>query len=141
MVKTYLVSGASWLAEVEIENIEDLTPDQVRFEACTRALEAHFGMRDDIEISRHPPIKLTKEQRSEDQIHSALVDLLTTELETGCGVGVLLCVMDDKDPEEYKEGEDHEWYMNSKSILENVGVPKLVKKFNEKYPDKKKKGS
>jgi hypothetical protein len=39
-----------------------------------------------------------------------------------------------------KDGPE-EWYINSKSILENVGVPNLVKRFDEKYPTKKTKDS
>ncbi len=141
MVKTYLVSGASWLAEVEIQNAEDLSIDDIKIEACTRALEAHFGKRNDVLYSKHSPFKLTEDEKKKDELHAVLVDLITTELETGCGVGTLLCVMDTQDPSTYKEGEDHEWYVSSKAILENVGIPTLIQKFDEKYPNKKKKVS
>jgi hypothetical protein len=138
MTKTYLVAGANWVAEVELANVETLSADDIRMEAATRAVEAKFGKRKDIAINQHPPISLSKQQKKENELHASLVELLTEELETGCGIGMLLCIMDNQDPDTYKEGEDHEWYVSSKSILENVGVPSLVERFNKKYPDKKK---
>ena len=68
-------------------------------------------------------------------------ELLTTELEPGCGIGMLLCIMDNQDPDTYPANEDHEWYVSSKTILENIGYPTLVKTFDVKYPNKKKKTS
>lgn len=141
MNKTYIVAGSNWIAEVPLTNIEHLSQDEIKTEVCTRAVERHFGKRTDLTYLQHPPIKLTEEQKNEDQLHVALVKLLTDELEKGCGVGMLLCIMDNQDPDTYDTNEDHEWYINSKTILENVGIPSLVDVFNKKYPDKKKKGS
>ena len=137
MTKTFLVAGSTWVAEVNIENAEALPPNTLKIEAMTRAVEAHFGKRDDIEITRHEPIVIPEDKRETDELHTALVDLLSEELEPGCGIGMMLCIMDNQDPATYKSGEDHEWYMSSKVVLENVGMPELVKRFNEKYPDKK----
>lgn len=142
MTKTYLVTGATWIAEVTLNNIEDLTINQIQLEACTQAVERHFGKRIDIPYQKlDTPLCLTEEQRKEDELHAAIVDLLTNELEPGCGIGMLLCVMDNRDPDGVSNDEDDEWYINSKSILENVGCPSLVKRFNEKYPKKKKRKS
>lgn len=137
MEKTYIVAGANWIAEVELTDIEHLSKDEIQLEACTRAVERHFGKRTDIPYQKHPPITLTPSQKKQDELHAALVQLLTDELEPGCGIGVLLCVMDNQDPDTYDANEDHEWYINSKTILENVGIPSLISTYNKKYPSKK----
>ena len=136
MTKTFLVAGASWVAEVELTDTESL-PQSLQMEAATRAVEARYGMRSDIPVYLHSPIKLTKSQKNADELHASLVTLLTDELVKGCGIGCLLCVMDNSEEAKQKPDEDHEWYINSKSVLENVGVPKLVERFIEKYPVKK----
>lgn len=128
MTRTFFVAGSNWISEVDIDT-EHLTQEQIKIEAATRAVEQHFGKRNDILYQNNVPFIPTEEQRKEDELHTALIDLLTEELEEGCGIGVLLCIMD-------RDGTD-EWYINSKSILENVGIPYLVKRFDEKYPTKK----
>ncbi len=122
--KTYVVAGVNWIAKVEIA---DSFSDCPQTEAATRAVEALYGMRKDIKIQKHKA-KITKNQRK-DGVTSALFDLLTDELTEGCRVGCLLAISNGID----------EWFISSKVILENVGVPKLVAIFNEKYPDKKEK--
>lgn len=139
MTKTFIISGSNWIAEVDIENSEDLTQDQIHLEACTRAVEQHFGKRKDIRYKKFDKILLTEKEKQEDQLHAALVELITTELEEGCGIGSILCIMDNGDPDTFIEGEDYEWYVNSKKILENAGIPNLVEVFNKKYPEKKSK--
>jgi hypothetical protein len=135
MMKNFIVAGSNWVAEVDLTDCQDLQPSTLQMEAATRAVEALFGKRDDVPIYKRAPIKLTASQKKQDELHAALIELLTDELDTGCGIGCLLCVMDNQDPATYKKGEDHEWYISSKAILENVSVPKLVKRFDEKYPD------
>lgn len=136
MMRIFFVAGANWVSEVELDT-EFLSVDEIKTEAATRAVEQHLNRRDDIPYRSHPPIQLTEEEREQNQLHAALVDLITDELEEGCGIGMLLCIMDNRDPNNMPKGEDSEWYISSKSILENVGVPSLVKRFNEKYPVKK----
>lgn len=136
MTKSYLVAGANWIAELDIAT-EHLTDDDIKMEVATRAVEAHFGKRSDVLYKKHTKIKLSGKQKKAETLHTALIELLTEELEKGCGIGMLLCIMDKKDPKTYKKGEEHEWYISSKPILENVGVPALVQRFNEKYPDQK----
>lgn len=136
MTRTFLVAGANWVSEVELDT-EHLTTEQIKLEAATRAVEQHFGKRNDLPYQRHDPINLTAEDRAEDELHACLVDLLTEELEEGCGIGMLLCIMDNRDPDIVPKGEDSEWYISSKSILENVGIPSLIRQFDEKYPVKK----
>jgi hypothetical protein len=133
MTKTFLIAGSNWVSEVELDT-EHLTLEQIKLEAATRAVEQHFGKRDDIPYQRHEPITLTEEDRKKDELHACLVDLLTEELEKGCGIGMLLCIMDNRDPNTIPKNEDSEWYISSKLILENVGIPSLVKRFDEKYP-------
>ena len=140
MDKIYVVAGANWVAQIDLSDF-DPTGSNVYVEACTRAVEAKFGTRKDIPIQYHTPIALTLKQRTSDAMHASLVDLMTDEIEPGCGIGALLCIMDTVDPESFKDGEEHEWFMSSKLILENAGVPKLVEKFNVKYPTKKKDGA
>lgn len=136
MTRTFFVAGTNWVSEVELDT-EHLTVDQIKLEAATRAVEQHFGKRHDIPYLKHNPITLTDEQRKSDELHSALIDLMTEELEEGCGIGMLLCIMDNRQSKDIPKGEDSEWYISSKSILENVGIPSLVKRFDEKYPVKK----
>jgi hypothetical protein len=128
MMRTFFIAGTDWISEVNIDT-EHLTQEQIKVEAATRAVEQHFGKRNDMSYQNHEPFILTEEEREQDQLHTALIDLMTEELEEGCGIGMLLCIMDKDGPEE--------WYINSKAILENVGVPHLVKRFDEKYPAKK----
>lgn len=136
MTRTFFVAGANWVSEVELDT-EHLTVEQIKQEAATRAVEQHFGKRNDIPYKQHDPIKLTIEERAEDELHAVIVDLLTDELEEGCGIGMLLCIMDNRNPNDVPKGEDIEWYISSKSILENVGIPSLIRRFDEKYPVKK----
>lgn len=136
MTRTFFVAGTNWVSEVELDT-EHLTVDQIKLEAATRAVEQHFGKRHDIPYLKYDPITLTNEQRKSDELHSALIDLMTEELEEGCGIGMLLCIMDNRQSSDVPKGEDSEWYISSKSILENVGIPSLVKRFDEKYPVKK----
>jgi len=129
MLKTYLVAGASWVAEIDLENTDNTSEDNLKIEAASRAVEAHIGRRPDILVDRHSPISLTKDEKelSENELHAALVELLTTEIDIGCGIGALLCIMD-------STNEQNESFISSKIILENVGIPRLIQKFNEKYP-------
>lgn len=136
MTRTFFVAGSNWISEVELDT-EHLTVEQIKQEAATRAVEQHLGKRNDIPYVKHDPISLTDDERESDTLHATLIDLLTEELEKGCGIGMLLCIMDNRDPNSIPKGEDSEWYIASKSILENVGVPSLVKRFDEKYPVKK----
>lgn len=136
MTRTFFVAGANWVSEVELDT-EHLTVEEIKMEAATRAVEQHFGRRNDIPYKNHDTVVLTEEERESDPLHTAIIDLLTTELEEGCGIGMLLCIMDNRNPNDIPKGEDSEWYIASKSILENVGVPALVKRFDEKYPVKK----
>lgn len=136
MTKTFSVAGANWVSEVKLDT-EHLTIEEIKQEAATRAVERHFGKRFDIPYQCYTPISLTEEERNENELYATLVDLLTDELEEGCGIGMLLCIMDGKHSEETKEDNDNEWYITSKTILENVGIPSLVKRFDEKYPVKK----
>jgi hypothetical protein len=135
MVKNFIVAGSNWVAEVDLTDYEDIPSSTIQMEAATRAVEALFGKRDDISIFKHDPPKLTPLQKKQDELHAALIELLTDELDSGCGIGCLLCVMDNQNPATYKKGEDHEWYISSKAVLENVSIPKLVQRFDEKYPD------
>ena len=135
MTKSFIVAGATWLAEVDIENAENIAENEIKVEAITRAVEAHFGKRKDIQIHKNKKIKPNKKDK--DTLHNTLIQLLTDELEPGCGVGMLFCIMDNQDPATYKEGEEHEWYMASNQVLANAGMHKLVNRFNMKYPDKK----
>lgn len=136
MTRTFFVAGSNWVSEVELDT-EHLTVDEIKMEAATRAVEQHFGRRNDIPYKNHDPIILTEKEREQDPLHAAIIELLTTELEEGCGIGMLLCIMDNREPNTIPKGEDSEWYIASKNILENVGVPSLVKRFDEKYPMKK----
>jgi hypothetical protein len=136
MMRTFFVAGSNWVSEVEL-NTEHLTVEQIKLEAATRAVEQHLGRRQDIPYRNHDPIVLTEEERNENPLHAAIIELLTTELEEGCGIGMLLCIMDNRCPDDIPKGEDSEWYISSKSILENVSVPFLVSRFDEKYPVKK----
>jgi hypothetical protein len=136
MTKTFFVAGANWVSQVELDT-EHFTTEQIKLEAATRAVEQHLGKRHDIPYLKHDPITLTDEQRKSNELHSALMDLLTEELVEGCGIGMLLCIMDNRASDSIPKGEDSEWYISSKNILENVGVPSLVKRFDEKYPVKK----
>jgi hypothetical protein len=131
---SYFVVGSNWVGEVTIENPEDIPQDIIRLEAATRAVEARYGKRNDVRFEEHKP-ELTCENAG---VSNTLIELMTDELEEGCGVGMLICVMDN-DPEAESDPENHEWYLSSKLILENVGVPKLVDKFNRKYPKNPKK--
>lgn len=133
MTRTFFVAGSNWVSEIELDT-EHLTTEQIRVEAATRAVERHFGKRNDIPYVTHNPISLTDDERESDTLHAALIDLLSEELEKGCGIGMLLCIMDNRDPNSIPKGEESEWYISSKPILENVGVPSLVKRFDEKYP-------
>lgn len=135
MIKTYTVTGVNWTAEVNIDNLDSVVDSDFHVEAATRAVEARFGKRSDISISYHKPIKLTKKQKNQFELQAALFELLTEELVDGCGIGNLLCVID-TEPNGLKQL-DNEWYVSSKLILANAGIPKLVNRFNEKYPDGK----
>lgn len=123
--KTYLVAGANWIAEVELEDVENFDIDTIKTEAATRAIEGLFKKRFDIPINHHEPI-----QPDGDELHDALIGLLTTELELGCGVGSLLCIIEPDDVEQHTEHQ--EWYISSKEILQNVGLPHLVEIFDQK---------
>jgi hypothetical protein len=135
MTKKFYVTGANWSAYVDLSTYDHLTDSQLIYEACTQGLEQHIGKRTDVLYNAHKAITLTDEQKTENPLYAALVDLITTEISPNCGVGALLCVMEDV--ENPKDGKDHEWYINSKSILENVGIPSLVSIYDEKYPQMK----
>ncbi len=138
MTKNYLVAGANWSSQVEIENSESYTDTSIQIEAATRAIEAKLGKRNDINIIHHEPISLTDEQKEQDPLHASLVGLLTDELEIGCGIGMLLCIMDTQNTDTYDSDEPHEWYISSKSVLENMSNQSLVNVFDKKYPNLKK---
>lgn len=136
MTRTLLVAGTNWVSKVELDT-EHLTVEEIKMEAATRAVERHFGRRNDIPYIKHDPIKLTKKERDKNELHATLIDLMTNELETGCGIGMILCIMNTRNTNDIPKGEDSEWYISSKMVLENVGVPSLIKRFNEKYPVEK----
>jgi hypothetical protein len=137
MTKTFIVTGANWTAKVDLGDYESLPTSDLQTEAATRAVEARYGKRSDVDITYHKPIKMNKKDRNQYELTAALIDLITDELQDGCGVGNLLCVID---PTINKgSGDDGEWYISSRVILANAGVPKLIERFNEKYPDKKQK--
>ncbi len=132
MIRTFSVAGSNWVSKVELDT-EHLTIEETKLEAATRAVERHLGKRFDLPYEKYRPISLTEEESKNNELHAAVVELLTEELEEGCGIGMFLCIMDDLNT----NSEDNEWYISSKNILENVGVPSLVKRFDEKYPVKK----
>lgn len=133
MTKTFLVAGSNWIAEVSLSDIDHLPPESLQIEAATRAVESLYGKRKDITIQRHKPIKLTKKQKKDNALQASLIELLTTELQPGCGIGMLLCIWETQNSDE----KDQEYYINSKSVLENVGIPKLIDVFEKKYPKQK----
>lgn len=124
-MKQYVVAGVDWFAEVDLS---DYNLDSPQTEAATRAVESLIGKRKDIKIHKHKS-KLPKKFKNE--LNTALFGLLQDELTKGCRIGILLAISDG----------ENEWYVNSKVILENVGLPKLVDVYNVKYPDKKEKTS
>ena len=87
---SYFVVGSNWVGEVTIENPEDIPQDIIRLEAATRAVEARYGKRNDVRFEEHKP-ELTCENAG---VSNTLIELMTDELEEGCGVGMLICVMD-----------------------------------------------
>lgn len=134
MMRNFVVSGTNWMSQINI-NTDDIPADQLLMEVATRAVERHFRKRSDVFYKTHDPICLTKEERAEDEFKAILVDLLTTELEEGCGIGTMIFIMDCRD--DISENEDSEWFISSKPVLENVGIPSLIQKFIEKYPIEK----
>lgn len=132
MTRTYVIAGATWVAYVPID-IEQLSMEQIKLEACTRAVEAFLKKRSDIEVIPTGFTKNQEELSEADEMHKALIELMTTELEPGCGIGTVLCIID-KEP---LEGVESEWFVNSKLVLENVGESRLVNVFTEKYPYRK----
>lgn len=126
--KKFVVAGVNWIAEVDLPDFDFESPQT---EAATRAVEALYGKRNDITIEPYKPIKLTKKQKEKNELQSALIELLSDELVSGCRIGMLLCIADTSD-------KNNEWYISSKDVLENVGVPKLIEVFNKKYPTNKK---
>ncbi len=138
MIKTYIVAGANWSVVVPIDNVDDLSLENLQLEVATRGVEAKLGKRTDIVIEDHSPIITTDLQRQTHELHCAMVELMTDELVPGCGIGMLVCVMDNDKPEEFKAGENHEWFISSKLILENIGVNHLIGEFNKRYPVEKK---
>ncbi len=138
MIKTYLVAGSNWSAVVPIDNVDDLSMENLQLEVATRAVETKLGKRHDIAIDDHVPIVTTDLQRKNHELHCALVELMTDELIPECGIGMLICVMDNDKPEEFKAGETHEWFISSKLILENIGMTHLIREFDKRYPMEKK---
>jgi hypothetical protein len=136
MTRTFIVAGSNWVSEVELDT-EHLTHEQIKVEAATRAVERHFGKRFDLPYQKHQPLTLSEEVRNSDELHATLVDLLTNEIEEGCGIGMLICIMDECQDHVIEGENNSEWWISSKNILENVGIPSLVKRFDEKYPVKK----
>lgn len=133
MIKNYLVAGVNWVAEIPLEIEKEDSIDAIKLEACTRAIEARVGKRNDIVIKEMEPMVLSDGEKSENPIRAALIQLFTTELVIGCGIGAFLCVMEDKINGEDIEG-NREWYVSSKTIFENAGIPKMVESFNKQYP-------
>jgi hypothetical protein len=129
MTKKYLVHGSNWTAEVEIPNAEVFNEDQLPMEAATRAVEAMLDKRQDIDVSEFVPKKLSKKEKAQDEMFAAIWELLTEELEPGCGIGMLLGITDITDGKK-----DEPRFINSKKIMENVGIPSLVDIFDAKYP-------
>ena len=138
MIKSFIVAGSNWNVAVDLSDVDNLNQEELKVEACTRAVERHLEKRTDLPYSQHDVIKLTKKQKQKDQLHATIIELLSEELKPGCGIGMLLCIIKN-DGTPLKENEDNEWYISSKNILENVGRPDLVEVFNKKYPDKKQK--
>jgi hypothetical protein len=125
MTKTYIVAGANWIAEVELPDVENFDIEMIKTEAATRAVEALFKKRFDIPVNQYD----RGDVDPEGELNEALLELLTEELEPGCGIGVLLCIMN---VEGENTDEHQEWYISSKEILQNVGLPHLVKRYDEK---------
>lgn len=134
MIKKYIVAGANWTAKVSFEDTLGVVKD-IPYEIATRAVEAFFNKRSDIKIKRGVQFVSKQPVDTLDDMHDVMIDLLSTELIAGCGIGMLIMVMDDKNPANYKTGESHEWFIQSKDILSNVGLPTLIDAFNTKYPD------
>jgi hypothetical protein len=148
--KSLLVSGATWIAEIDISDLEGLDDNVIRMEAATRGVEAWFGKRKDIEIINLPNECLELEKLDDEDrnnMHIALRQLLTDELKKGCGIGRIITVLKDVDPETLTEENwgTHEWYVNSDKVLANAGKHDLVDLFNKVCPElnksKKKKPS
>lgn len=136
MIKNYLVSGATWVAQVDITDtiMENLSPDDIHIEVATIAVEAYYKKRTDVVIVNHDPIEMSNEEMIQNEGQACIMELMADEIEKGCGIGVLLCVMDVTGPRQ-NDGE-HEWYISSKLVLENAGMPRLANLYLQKHPDK-----
>jgi hypothetical protein len=129
MTKTYIVSGATWLAEVELDQPETMSENDIQIEAATRAVERHIKKIpiEGVSYSSHKnPIKVDE---SYPEVYSSIIEMMVEELEKGCGIGGLLCIMG---YDNSSLGE--ECYVNSRDILVNVGLPKLVNVYDKRYP-------
>ena len=128
--KVFMVAGTNWVATVNIENYKDYNKDQIWIEAATRGVEKHFNKRNDVDIEyREPDYEEIKEKfPNMNKIDRNMLELKSTELEKGCGIGGIICI----------NGEEENRFIMSKFILENVGIPHLVDVFNKKYPNPEK---
>jgi hypothetical protein len=133
MTKNFLISGVNWVAEVEVNNAETYEERDLHIETTTRAVEAKFGKRKDVNILYHDPLKITPSD--EQSLETHLLNLLTHEITPKSGIGMVMCIMD----LQTSDDKENEWYISSKVILENAGFPSLVEKFDHKFPDKKSK--
>lgn len=131
-IKTFLVTGFGWTAEVPIDT-SDINADDVGIEVASRAVEAKLSRRADIEIHEHPPISLTPKQMASNPLHSTILQLLNDELIEGCGIGMLLCITM---PESVDGKDEPERYISSKDIFQNIGYNPLISVFDQKYPQK-----
>jgi len=135
--KIYVVTGANWCADVELteKDINDsVHKDNIVIEAATRAIEAFFNKRNDIEIRRFDKDEFnydadTGELIEKNELRQVIVDLLTDELIKDCGIGMLICVA-------CTDNLNNESYISSKVIMQNAGISgKLIEAFDKKYPD------
>lgn len=126
---TYTILGSDWAANVELNDKDVIDKNNIHVEVITRAVEALIGKRKDVKIKNYKKHQLA-DMFEDSQIQSILFELMTDELEPGCRIGMLFCIFEKGKPQTF---------FSSKIILQNVGLPKLVAKFDKKYPDLKEK--
>jgi len=135
--KLYVVTGANWSADVSIDNdfINNTPKDSIVVEVATRAVEALFKKRKDIEIHTFDKSVFNYDENGDtitvdkNDMRTVIVDLLTDELVPNCGIGMLICIACEDDL-------TNESYISSKIVLQNAGINNgLIEAFDVKYPD------
>ncbi len=109
------------MAEVNLE-----TTDYERFtdalnEAATRAVEAKFKRRNDVPVFDMDASDGTYAGELDQQ----LVEMINAEIRPGCGLGSLMCIIDRNG--ELDKDTDHEWFINTASVLNDAGLNWLFK--------------